>query len=158
MGWPQAMHQPVAYSTYRMEEFTDFAIRNYHLFIALIVVLGLILWTEARRITRGYKEITPAEAVTLINQEDALVLDVREANEHGQGSIINSKHVALSALQQKADNLSQNKDRPILVFCKTGNRSSRACKILTGKHYTRVFGLKGGITAWTNDQLPVVKQ
>ena len=140
-----------------MEEFTDFAIRNYHLFIALTVVLGLILWTEAKRITRGYKEITPAEAVTLINQEEALVLDVREADEHGQGSIIHAKHVALSTLQQKADSLSQNKDRPILVFCKTGNRSSRACRILAGRHYTRVFGLKGGITAWTSDQLPVVK-
>ena len=141
-----------------MEEFIDFVIRNYHLFIAFAVVLGLILWTEIRRFTRGFKEITPVEAVTLINQEDALILDVREPNEHSQGSIINAKHVALSALSQKADGLSQNKDRPILVFCKMGNRSSQACKVLTGNHYTRVFGLKGGITAWINDQLPVVKR
>lgn len=141
-----------------MQEFTDFAIRNYHLFIALAVVLGMILWVEVRRATKGYKEITPAEAVTLINREDALVLDVREANELGQGSIINAKHVALSVLKQKAEDLAKNKDQPVLVFCKTGLRSSQACKVLTGHSYTKVFGLKGGITAWINDQLPVVKK
>ena len=141
-----------------MEEFTDFTIRNYHLFIALAVVLGMILWTEARRVTKGFKEITPADAVTLINQEDAIVLDVREANEFGQGSIIDAKHVALSTLKDKAEGLTKNKDQPVLVFCKTGLRSSQACKILTGHSYTRVFGLKGGITAWVNDQLPVVKK
>lgn len=141
-----------------MEEFIDFVTRNYHLFIALAVMLGLILWTEIKRATKGFKEITPAEAVTLINQEDALVLDVREADEHSQGSIINAKHVALSALPQKANDLSQNKHRPILVFCKTGNRSPKACKVLAGSQYTRVFGLKGGITAWIDNQLPVVKR
>lgn len=141
-----------------MEEFTDFVIRNYYLFIALAVVLGMILWTEVRRATKGFKEITPADAVTLINKGDALVLDVREANEHGQGSIINAKHVALSALPQKAESLTKDKDQPILVFCKTGNRSSQACKVLTGNHYTKVFGLKGGMAAWISNQLPVVKK
>ncbi|MCY4420100.1 MAG: rhodanese-like domain-containing protein [Gammaproteobacteria bacterium] len=141
-----------------MEEFTDFAIRNYHLFIALAVILGMILWTEIRRASKGFKEITPAEAVTLINREGAFVLDVREANEFGQGSIINAKHVALSALKEKADGLAKNKDQPVLVFCKTGLRSSQACKILAKHSYSQVFGLKGGITAWVNDQLPVVKK
>ncbi len=141
-----------------MEEFTDFVIRNYHLFIAFAVVLGMILWTEGKRATRSFKEITPAEAVTLINTGDPLILDVREANEHSQGSIINAKHVALSALSKKAENLVKDKERPVLVFCKTGNRSSQACKVLAGNRYTRVFGMKGGITAWINDQLPVVKK
>lgn len=141
-----------------MEEFTDFVIRNYHLFIAFAVVLGMILWTEVKRATRSFKEITPAEAVTLINTGDPLILDVREANEHSQGSIINAKHVALSALSKKAENLVKDKERPVLVFCKTGNRSSQACKVLAGNRYTKVFGMKGGITAWINDQLPVVKK
>lgn len=141
-----------------MEEFIDFASRNYHLFIALAVVLALILWTEVRRATKGYKEITPAEAVLLINKEDALVLDVRETNERSQGSIIDAKHVAFSTLSQKIDSIEKDKDKPILVICKMGNQSSQACKLLLKNSYTKVFGLKGGINAWINDQLPVTKK
>ena len=141
-----------------MEEYINFASKNYWLFVALGAVLTLIIVTELRRFTQGYKEISPADAVLLINKEDALVLDVREANEQAQGSIIGSKHVALSALSQNLDNIATDKDKPILVFCKTGNRSSQACKLLLKNSFTKVFGLKGGITAWINEQLPITKK
>lgn len=141
-----------------MEEFLDFAVRNYLLFIALFAVVTLIAVTELRRFTQGYKVITPTEAVTLINREDALVLDVREANERSQGSIINAKHVAVGALSQKAGSLTKDKDKPILVFCKMGNRSSGACKLLLKNNYTNVYNLKGGMNAWVNDQLPITKK
>ena len=107
---------------------------------------------------KGYKEVVPAEAVRLINKEDAMVLDVRESNELGQGSIIDSKHIALSVLPEKLENLARDKDKPILVFCKMGNRSAQACKLLLKNSYTNVFGLKGGITAWQNEQLPITKK
>lgn len=141
-----------------MQEYIDFASRNWHLFIVLAVVLVMIVWIEIRRATRGYKEVSLADAVLLINKEDALVLDVREANERGQGSIIDAKHVALSTLPQKLDDIAGDKNKPVLVFCKMGNKSSQACKLLLNDNYTKVFGLKGGITAWINDQLPVTKK
>ena len=141
-----------------MQEFIEFAGRNTLLFVGLAAVIALIIMTELKRATKGYKEVLPSEAVRLINKEDALVLDVRETNELGQGSIIDSKHVALSVLPEKLANLSKNKDQPILVFCKMGNRSAQACKLLLKNSYTNVFGLKGGITAWVNDQLPTTKK
>ncbi len=141
-----------------MQEYIEFASRNILLFVALAAVLVLIIVTELRRATKGYKEVLPAEAVRLINKEDALVLDVREANELGQGTIIDSKHIALSALPDKIASLPKDKDKPILVFCKMGNRSSQACKLLLKNSYTNVFGLKGGLTSWVNDQLPITKK
>jgi len=141
-----------------MEEYIDFASRHYLLFIALIAIIALILMTELRRFSQGFKEISPADAVQLINKENALVLDVREANERGQGSIIDAKHIALSNLPEKVSSLSKDKDKPILVFCKMGNRTSQACKLLLKNSYTKVFGLKGGITAWIADQMPVTKK
>ena len=141
-----------------MEEYIDFASRNYLLFITLAAVITLIIITELRRATKGYKEVSPADAVLLINKEDALVLDIREENERTQGSIVNSKHIAFSKLTDKLDNISSDKDKPILVFCKMGNRSSQACKLLLKNSYTNVFGLKGGITAWINEQLPITKK
>lgn len=141
-----------------MQEYIDFASKNYWLFVALGAVITLIIVTELRRFTKGFKEISPAEAVLLINKEDAVVVDVREANELAQGSIIGAKHVALSALSQNTDKLTADKDKPVLVFCKMGNKSPQACKLLIQDHYTKVFGLKGGITAWINEQLPITKK
>ena len=140
-----------------MQEYIEFAGRHTLLFVALVSIIALIVMSEFRRATKGFKEVLPAEAVRLINKEDAMVLDIREANELGQGTIIDSKHIALSVLAEKIDSLTKNKDKPILVFCKVGNRSSQACKLLLKNGYTNVSGLKGGITAWINDQFPVAK-
>ena len=141
-----------------MQEYIEFAGRHMFLFIALVAVIALIIMTELKRFTKGYKEVLPAEAVRLINKEDALVLDVRESNELGQGSIIDAKHIALSVLPEKITNLTNDKDKPIIVFCKMGNRTAQACKLLLNNSYTNVFGLKGGIAAWINDQLPITKK
>ena len=141
-----------------MQEYIEFAGRHPLLFVSLAAVIALIIMSELKRATKGYKEVIPAEAVRLINKEDAMVIDVRESNELGQGSIIDSKHIALSVLPEKLDSLGADKDKPILVICKMGNRSAQACKLLLKNSYTNVFGLKGGITAWQNDQLPITKK
>ncbi len=141
-----------------MQEYIEFAGRHVLLFVALGAVITLIIVSELKRFTKGYKEVLPAEAVMLINKQDALVLDVREANELGQGTIIDSKHIALGALDDKISSLSSDKDKPIVVFCKMGNRSGQAAKLLLKNSYTNVFSLKGGFTAWINDQLPISKK
>lgn len=141
-----------------MQEYIEFAGRHPLLFVALAAVIALIIMSELKRATKGYKEVLPAEAVRLINKEDAMVLDIRESNELGQGSIIDSKHIALSVLPEKLASLSKDKDKPILVFCKMGSRSGQACKLLLKNSYTNVFGLKGGIIAWQNEQLPLSKK
>ncbi len=136
----------------------DFVSRHIWLFMCLSAVITLIIITEIKRATKGFKEVSPSDAVLLINKEDALVLDVREANERVQGSIVNAKHMELSSLKDKIDNLSSEKDKPILVYCKMGNRSSQACKLLLTNNYTNVYGLKGGITSWISEQLPITKK
>ncbi len=141
-----------------MQEYIEFAGRHLLLFIALGAVILLIIMGELKRLTKGYKEVLPAEAVMLINKQDALVLDVREANELAQGSIIDAKHIALSTLPDKIANLSSDKNKAILVTCKMGNRSGQACKLLLQNGYTNVSSLKGGITAWANEQLPITKK
>jgi rhodanese-related sulfurtransferase len=141
-----------------MQEYIEFAGRHTLLFVALAAIVILIIITELKRATKGYKEVPPSEAVMLINKQDAFVLDIREANELGQGSIIGAKHIALSSLPEKVSNLSTDKDKPIVVFCKLGNRTAQACKLLLKNNYTNVFSLKGGFTAWVNDQLPIAKK
>lgn len=136
---------------------TEIFTNNIVLFAALGVILALILRMEIKRAIRGFKSITPAEAVQLINKEDAVLLDVRESNELAQGSIRGAKHLELSVLKQRVDELQTYIEQPIIAYCKAGNRSNEACEILKKNNFSNVMSLKGGIEGWKTANLPVTK-
>ncbi len=137
---------------------SSFFTENFILFAALGIIIALILRMEIKRAMRGFKNITAAEAVQLINKEDAVLIDVRESNELTQGSIRNAKHMALSVLKQRVEELKSFADKPVIAYCKSGNRSNEACEILKKNNFTNVMSLKGGIEAWKVANLPVVKK
>lgn len=103
----------------------------------------------------GGAGISVAEATLLINREDALVLDVRETHEWSSGHIPNARHVALGHLDKHISEIEKFKERPVIVCCASGNRSSSACGTLRKAGFQRVFNLNGGIGAWTEAGLPV---
>jgi rhodanese-related sulfurtransferase len=137
---------------------SDFFTNNIILFAALGIIIALILRMEIKRAMSGTTTVTPAQAVQLINKEDALILDIREDNELAQGSIRGAKHYALSVLKQRINELKQYADKPVIAYCKLGNRSNEACNILRQNNFANVLSLKGGIEAWKNENLPVVKK
>ena len=137
---------------------SDFFANNIVLFAALGIIIALILRMEIKRALRGFKSVSPAEAVQLINKEDALVLDIRESNELGQGSIIGAKHLALSVLKQRIEELQSDIEKPIIAYCKSGNRSEQACAILKNNNFANVMSLKGGIEGWKMANLPISKK
>ena len=138
--------------------YTDFIAGNFVLFAALGIIIALILRMEIKRALCGFKSVTPAEAVRFINKEDALVLDIRESNELGQGSIRGARHLALSVLKQRLEELHEYIEKPVIAYCKAGNRSTQACEILKKNNFSNVMSLKGGLEAWKMDNLPVVKK
>jgi rhodanese-related sulfurtransferase len=71
--------------------------------------------------------LTPAEATLMMNREDALVLDVRETGEWSGGHITGARHITLGQLDKRLSELDKFKEKPIIVVCATGNRSSSAC-------------------------------
>ncbi len=137
---------------------SNFFSENFILLAAFGIILALIVRMEITRAMRGFRDITPAEAVQLINKEDAILVDVRESNELAQGSIRDAKHLALSVLKQRVDELKTHADKPVIAYCKAGNRSGEACAILKKNDFTNVMSLKGGIEAWKVANLPVVKK
>ena len=141
-----------------MGPYSEFITNNFVLFAALGIILALILRLEIKRALRGFKVITPAETVQLINKEDALLLDVREDNERVNGTIKGAKPMALSILKQRIEELKEFAEKPVIAFCKTGNRSLEACEILKSNQFTNVMSLKGGIEGWRTVNLPVVKK
>jgi len=140
-----------------MQEYIDFARNNFLIVAGFIAVLGFIIKTEISRLTRKYKQIGVNEAVMLLNKNDPVVLDVREDKEIQGGKITGAKHITLGQLSSRIVELGSDKQKPILVYCRSGSRSSHACQIITKAGYEDVSNLAGGILAWEAANLPVVK-
>lgn len=141
-----------------MSEILDFIQRHPLLVSAFVVTLAFIIWTEVQRLTRNFADLSPQEAVLKVNHDDALVVDVREANELGSGKIPNAKHIPLSSFRQRINELDKFKHRPTIVYCRSGQRSIGACKQLKAHGFEDVANLHGGISAWESANLPVVKK
>lgn len=137
-----------------MNQYIDFISNNSMLFLLLAIIVGMIIWTEFRRFTRGFQEISPLQAVNLINHEEALLLDVREDAELSQGRIARAKHIPLSVLKQRVGELTKYREKPIITFCRSGNRSVEAGTLLKKNEFEKVFHMKGGMLEWENANLP----
>jgi len=122
--------------------------------VALAAVSGgMLLWPLVAG--GGVENLTPAQATLLMNREDALVLDVRETGEWASGHITGARHITLGQLEKRMSELEKFKDKPIIIICASGNRSSSACSQLKKSGFAKVFSLAGGIASWRESSLPL---
>ena len=134
----------------------DFVRNNLLLFVVAFVSGAMLLWPVFRKSTGG-PWVNTAEATHLINREDALVVDVRDPGEYGAGHILGAKNVPLARIDERAPDLGKRKDRPLILYCDTANRSGKAIAALRKQGFTRVVNLSGGLGAWQQAGLPVEK-
>ncbi|HET20487.1 MAG TPA: rhodanese-like domain-containing protein [Chromatiales bacterium] len=136
----------------------DFLQRHWMLTAAAVGILFMLIASEVARFTRKYAEISPAEASRMLSHEEPLLLDVREINEYREGFLRDARHFPLAQLGGKIDQIAAWKDKPVIVYCRSGNRSGVACNQLAKQGFTRLYNLAGGIMAWKHDGLPVKKK
>lgn len=117
----------------------------------------MLIWPLFKQWMLGSKSVTPAEAVTLINRSHAIVIDVREDTEFVTGHVTDARNIPLAKLEAEIANLARYKDKPIIVNCQGGVRSAKACELLHKHEFSQVYNLGGGIRAWQDAKLPVVK-
>jgi len=138
--------------------YISFVTNNWMLIIALVVILGMLFFNLFGGRLRGYQAVGPADSVNLINHEDAIILDVRENKEYQGGHILNSIHIPQSSLAKRITELEKYKSRPIIVGCRSGNRSAFACGLLKKQGFENVYNLSGGVMAWQNANLPLTRK
>jgi len=138
--------------------FIQFLQKGYNPLLALtaLVAGGMLLWPLLRR-TAGGPWVNTARAIELINREDALLLDVRDAGEYGAGHLLGAKHLPLARIDEGAGELAKKKERPLIVYCDGSERSGKAAAALKRQGFTRVAALTGGLDAWRQAGLPVEK-
>jgi len=132
-------------------------IQNNLLLVGLAIVSGaMLLWSFIGGKVSGVTQVNTLEATRLINQ-DALVLDVREDKEFTAGHIPKARHIPVGALATRISELEKFKTKPIVVNCRSGQRSARACGILKKHGFENAVNLAGGIVAWEAANLPMEK-
>lgn len=135
----------------------EFVRTNFWLIILALTSGAMLIWQSFGRGLLGLKEVGVLEATQLINHRDALVLDVREDKEFSGGHIPNAKHIPLGQLHARTRELEKYRSRPIVVSCRSGSRSARACGLLGKEGFGEVYNLKGGMLVWEQANMPLEK-
>jgi rhodanese-related sulfurtransferase len=125
------------------------------LYISLLFVSGgMLLWPLIQRRNQG-ATVNPNGAIALMNQENALLLDVRSTDEFARGHVAQAKNVPTDALTSRAAEFSSNKC--IVVMDANGKTAGKAAAALRTAGAARVVVLDGGYAMWLAAGLPVKK-
>ena len=134
----------------------QFLQQNWMLAAVAAVSGAMLVWSFIGSKLSGIEEADTLKATRLYN-DDALVLDVREDKEFAAGHIPKARHIPLGQLAGRLQELEKFKAKPILVTCRSGQRSARACGMLKKAGFETVYNQAGGIIAWERANLPVAK-
>lgn len=106
---------------------------------------------------RGYAEISPQQAVQLINREQAQVLDFSPPADFERGHILGARHVLPSQVDPGAKEFAKLAEKPLILVCRNGITAAAVAKRLVKAGFRRVYVLAGGMRAWLQAELPVVR-
>jgi rhodanese-related sulfurtransferase len=117
--------------------------------IILYVIIGVLLFLYIRRmlLLRSLKSYSPIEVAEKMKINNVVLLDVRTAGERQSNSIKGSVHIPLHDLRRRSNELEKYKNREIVCYCASGNRSVSATATLNKLGFNAA-NMKGGIAEW----------
>ena len=131
---------------------SQFIVQNA-LLIIIAVIAAVSLAMPLINTRRFGPMVSSEQPVSLINKQNALVVDVRAQKDFKRVRIANSVNIPANEIQNRLGELS--KDRTIIVVDNSGNMSAAASKLLRGVGFTKVYVLDSGLVGWMRDKLPL---
>jgi rhodanese-related sulfurtransferase len=131
---------------------------NHHPWLAALAVAAAaaVLAYELRLRAQSYAALPPQEVIRLMNQ-GATVLDLREQQAFQEGHISGARHFDATHIATAADALKKYKEKPLIVYCDRGTTAAATVRSLTQQGFTKVFNLRGGLSAWRAENLPLAR-
>ena len=130
--------------------------KNNIFIVAVALVSGIMLAVPALRKGRCGSGISTAEAIQMINQRQAVWVDVRPAEQFRAGHIAQARNMPAAEVEQKAGSLPKNK--PLVLVCETGRDAGRVASRLRSQGFADVSVMEGGMRAWSSANLPVTQK
>ena len=139
-----------------MSQLVEFVGNHTLLFVALVAVLGMIVYTEWTRFQGAASALSPFAATRMLNDDEAILLDVRSESEYKGGHVLNARNVPLADFDKRLHELQKFTGRQVVVYCDNGMRTSRAVAKLKKAGFEKLHTLTGGLAAWEKASLPTV--
>ncbi len=139
-----------------MNQFLEFAANHPFLVGAAVLMAVVVAVYEFRARTQSSGSIGPAEAVRLMNQ-GAVLVDIRDKAAFDAGHISGARNVPGAAIADGAKQIEKYKEKPVIAYCDTGVTAGAAARQLGRLGFKQALNLRGGLAAWRQENLPVVK-
>lgn len=139
-----------------MQDILLFAQKHSTLSIALIVVVVFLMILEFMRSRNMPSIVSLGRATLMINHERAVVIDLRSTDLFKSGHIVDAISMPVDTIEVQMAKLNKYKSQPIILYCAQGAESSRIAQILLKQQFN-VSVLKGGLRAWKEASMPLVK-
>ncbi|MFW0004471.1 MAG: rhodanese-like domain-containing protein [Coxiella endosymbiont of Dermacentor nuttalli] len=142
-----------------MEKLSQFISNHWLLvttFIITLIVLFILEVLSKKELGRNNR-LTPAQVVQLINNEKAIVIDVRDSKTFETGHITHAINIPITELDKSFKEIEQYKQQTLIIVCTIGKKSAYFVNKLYKQDYQKVYMLVGGMSAWINADMPVIK-
>ncbi len=124
-------------------------------FTIVLVVLLSVISLSCKSDESVIKIVTTEEVETIIQSEDVQLIDVRTPEEYEEGHILNAQNIDYNSPNFEVDITKLDKTKPVLLYCKSGNRSGKSSQIFLEAGFKTIYDLEGGITEWIDKGLEV---
>jgi rhodanese-related sulfurtransferase len=141
-----------------MEQYIEFAKNHQLLSLAWFGILLALIVSSVQSLLSKILFVTPTELTIKVNREDAVLLDIRSADDFKKGHITAARNIPLAQLSKELAKLENEKNKPIIVICQAGMSAQGAAKQLINAGFSQVAVLRGGMSKWLEASLPVVKK
>ena len=138
-----------------LDQFVEFVKNHWELWLALVVILSLLAVEEFKRKMHGGSTLTAAGMTAMMNHEDVVVLDIRAHAAFQKGHILNA--INIQKVDFTLEKIVHYKNRIIIIVDEDGNNSPDISAKIKKDGVEKVYVLGGGITAWRNANLPLIK-
>ncbi|MCB0462650.1 MAG: rhodanese-like domain-containing protein [Flavobacteriaceae bacterium] len=117
-------------------------------FILLLLITSAFTFSCKETTEENIKLVTPEEMKELSQMDGVQLVDVRTPEEFEEGHIKGFQNIDFMSDTFQEDLEKLDKTKPVIVYCKSGNRSGKSCKIMKEKGFVKVYDLEGGIEQW----------
>lgn len=138
-----------------LHQIIEFVIKHWPLVGAFVIVCIFLFLEETKSQGGRSGQLTAAGVTHLINREDAVVIDVRDASAFREGHIVNAKNIPLVDFERHQEKLDVYRDRPVILIDAMGTKTGQLVLRLQKAGFQQTSALKGGMDAWKLAGMPI---
>lgn len=140
-----------------MQDLTIFINNHPMLSLATAIVFVLLVIVELLRNKRQGFQLTPVQTTQMINHDHAVIVDIRPNEVYRKGHILDAQSWTVKDLKENTKKLEKLKNKPIILVCHVGGESQKVAALLIKQGYN-AYSLAGGMRAWNEAQMPLIKE